>query len=67
MSSEERKLAAIVFTDICGFTELMGRDKTKAMALMDQQKPIVNKINLVMKKYEKYLMRCEKFKRSNQF
>jgi flagellar hook assembly protein FlgD len=26
MSAEERKLAAIVFTDIVGFTELMGRE-----------------------------------------
>ena len=30
MSIEERKLAAIVFTDIVGFTELMGRDEAKA-------------------------------------
>ena len=49
MSTEERKLAAIVFTDICGFTELMGRDETKAMALLEQQrallKPIINNFN----------------------
>jgi len=49
MSTEERKLAAIVFTDICGFTELMGRDETKAMALLDQQrtllKPIISSFN----------------------
>ena len=49
MTSEERKLAAIVFTDICGFTELMGRDETKAMALLDLQrtilKPIVDTFN----------------------
>ena len=49
MSTEERKLAAIVFTDICGFTELMGRDETKAMALLDQQrallKPIISNFN----------------------
>ena len=30
MSTEERRLAAIVFTDIVGFTELMGRDEAKA-------------------------------------
>ena len=49
MSTEERKLAAIVFTDICGFTELMGRDEAKAMALLDQQrallKPIISNFN----------------------
>jgi TolB-like protein/Tfp pilus assembly protein PilF len=49
MSTEERKLAAIVFTDICGFTELMGRDETKAMSLLDQQrallKPIISNFN----------------------
>ena len=49
MSTEERKLAAIVFTDICGFTELMSRDENKAMALLEQQrallKPIINNFN----------------------
>ena len=49
MSTHERRLAAIVFTDICGFTELMGRDETKAMALLEQQrallKPIINNFN----------------------
>jgi len=49
MSTEERRLAAIVFTDICGFTELMSRDETKAMALLDQQrallKPIISNFN----------------------
>ena len=49
MSIEERKLAAIVFTDICGFTELMSRDENKAMALLEQQrtllKPIINNFN----------------------
>ena len=49
MSSEERRLAAIVFTDICGFTELMSRDETKAMALLEQQrallKPIIRNFN----------------------
>ena len=34
MSSKERKLAAIVFTDICGFTKLMSTDENKAMALL---------------------------------
>ena len=49
MSTEERKLAAIVFTDICGFTELMARDESKAMALLEQQrtllKPIITNFN----------------------
>ena len=49
MSTEERRLAAIVFTDICGFTELMSRDETKAMALLEQQrallKPIIRNFN----------------------
>ena len=46
MSTEDRKLAAIVFTNICGYTELMGRDETKAMALLETQrnflKPMIN-------------------------
>lgn len=49
MSSEERKLAAIVFTDICDFTKLMSTDENKAMALLEQQrallKPIINNFN----------------------
>ena len=49
MSTEERKLAAIVFTDICGFTELMSKDEHKAMSLLEQQrsllKPIINNFN----------------------
>jgi len=49
MSTEERRLSAIVFTDICGFTELMSRDENKAMALLEQQrallKPIINNFN----------------------
>ena len=49
MSLEDRKLAAIVFTDICGFTELMGRDETRAMDLLEKQrtllKPIVSNFN----------------------
>ena len=49
MSTEDRKLAAIVFTDICGFTQLMSRDENKAMSLLDQQrtllKPIIKNFN----------------------
>ena len=49
MPKEDRKLAAIVFTDICGFTELMGYEESKAMALLDLQrellKPIVSEFD----------------------
>jgi len=49
MSTEERKLAAIVFTDIVGFTELMGQDEAKAMNLLKQNRallrPIVDNFN----------------------
>ena len=44
MSTEERQLKAIVFTDICGFTELMGRNETKAMALLEQQRSLLKPI-----------------------
>tara|TARA_Y100001934_G_scaffold19682_1_gene22682 strand:+ start:577 stop:3204 length:2628 start_codon:yes stop_codon:yes gene_type:complete len=44
MSTEERKLAAIVFTDICGFTELMGRDESRAMALLEMQRTLLKPI-----------------------
>ena len=49
MSSENRKLAAIVFTDICGFTELMSKDEKKALAVLEHQKvllkPIIKNFN----------------------
>ncbi len=49
MSIENRKLAAIVFTDICGFTKLMFKDEKKAMAILERQKvllkPIINNFN----------------------
>ena len=44
MSKEDRKLAAIVFTDICGFTELMGRDETMAMNLLETQRTLLQPI-----------------------
>ena len=34
----ERKLAAIVFTDIVGFTEITANDKSQALDLLNQQK-----------------------------
>ena len=46
MSQENRKLAAIVFTDIVGFTKLTAKDQSKASALLKQQRktfqPIVH-------------------------
>ena len=46
MSKATRKLAAIVFTDIVGFTKLSSQDENKAFSLLDTQrntlKPIVN-------------------------
>ena len=44
MATPNRKLAAIVFTDICGFTELMGRDESLAMALLEKQKRLLRPI-----------------------
>lgn len=44
-----RKLAVIMFTDIVGYTKLMGADANKAMELVRQslqiQKPLVEKYN----------------------
>lgn len=47
MSTEDRKLAAIVFTDIVGFTQLSSDNEPAALKLLDTQreilKPIVEK------------------------
>ena len=44
-----RKLAAVVFTDIVGFTKLSGQDEKTALELLDNQrdllKPIVDEYN----------------------
>ena len=40
----KRKLAAIMFTDIAGFTALSGEDENKALELLDKQKQILNPI-----------------------
>ena len=49
MVKPQRKLAAIVFTDIVGFTSLTAKSQTKASKLLKVQretlKPIVNKYN----------------------
>jgi len=46
---ETRKLAAVVFTDIIGYTRLMSHDEQKALVLLqknrDIQKPLVKKYN----------------------
>jgi len=47
--SPKRQLAAIMFTDIVGYTALMGKDSSKALELVriskDIQKPLVEKHN----------------------
>jgi class 3 adenylate cyclase len=44
---QSRQLAAIMFTDIVGYTALMGKDEQKAFAILDKnrqlQKPIIEK------------------------
>jgi class 3 adenylate cyclase len=49
MPSSIRQLAAIMFTDIVGYTALMGKDSNKALGLVRQskqiQKPLVEKHN----------------------
>ena len=49
MAEHKRKLAAIVFTDIVGFTKITADDQTLATSLLDTQrdllKPIVEEHN----------------------
>ncbi len=46
---QNRQLAAIMFTDIVGYTALMGKDEDKAFALLDKnreiQRPLIEKYN----------------------
>ena len=42
--SLERKLAAIMFTDIAGYTALSAKDETSALKLLDTQKQILTPI-----------------------
>ena len=37
---EKRRLAAIMFTDIVGYTRLMGQDEEKALSLLDKNREI---------------------------
>jgi adenylate cyclase len=45
--SQSRQLAAIMFTDIVGFTALMGKDEQKAFSILERnrqiQKPLMEK------------------------
>jgi len=47
--SQTRQLSAIMFTDIVGYTALMGNDEKKAFELLSKnreiQKPIIEKYN----------------------
>jgi class 3 adenylate cyclase len=47
--TQTRQLAAIMFTDIVGYTALMGEDEDKAFALLKKnreiQKPLIEKFN----------------------
>ncbi len=49
MPVQSRQLAAIMFTDIVGYTALMGRDEQKGFELLDKnrqiQKPIIEQYN----------------------
>jgi class 3 adenylate cyclase len=46
---QSRQLAAIMFTDIVGYTALMGEDEQKAFELLKKnqqiQKPLIEKFN----------------------
>ena len=44
MSEPKRKLAAIVFTDIVGFTELSAKNEPAALALLNKQRDILKPI-----------------------
>jgi class 3 adenylate cyclase len=47
MQEQNRRLAAIMFTDIVGYTAIMGKDEKKALELLEKNrrlhKPIINK------------------------
>ena len=44
MPNSSRKLAAIVFTDIAGFTELSATDELRALKLLENQRRIFQPI-----------------------
>jgi class 3 adenylate cyclase len=43
-SQIERKLAAIMFTDIVGFTKIMRNDETTALSILENQQSLINPI-----------------------
>ena len=43
-SNPKRRLAAIVFTDIVGFTKLSAKDETKAAELIKRQRALLTTI-----------------------
>ena len=51
MSTEERKLAAIVYTDIAGFSDLSANDEKLAIDLINTQKELVQDL---VKTHEAY-------------
>ena len=44
MAEQKRKLAAIVFTDIVGFTKLTAKDQTLASSLLEKQRNLLKPI-----------------------
>ena len=44
MADQKRKLAAIVFTDIVGFTKLTAKDQTLASELLTKQRDLLKPI-----------------------
>ena len=44
MSTPKRKLAAIIFTDISGFTELSAKNEPAALDLLNKQREILGPI-----------------------
>ena len=44
MSDKKRKLVAIVFTDIAGFSELSASDENRAMELVNIQRELIQPI-----------------------
>ena len=61
-STTERKLAAIMFTDIVGFTSIMRKDESTGISILENQESIVNPLlnkhkgNLVKRTGDGYLL-----------
>ncbi len=45
MADQKRKLAAIVFTDIVGFTKLTAKDQTLASELLTKQRDLLKQVH----------------------